>query len=59
MSVFKYFIGFLSKECIILLFSLINAIAELLFCLYVRPNSVIFDQQQFGVTIISTGFTSV
>lgn len=59
MSVFKYFIEFLSKEYIMLLFSFISAIAELFFCLRVRPNSAIFDQQQFGVTIISGGFTSV
>lgn len=46
MSVFKYFVGFLSKECIMLLFSCINAVSQLFFCLCVRSNSAIFDQQQ-------------
>lgn len=59
MSMFKYFVGFLSKQYIMLLFSCINAVAELFFCPDARSNSAILDQQQFGVTIISSGFTAM
>lgn len=59
MSEFKYLVGFLSKGYIMLLFACINAAAELFFCFCVRSNSAIFDQQQFKVTIISSGFTSM